>query len=162
MMSIAPGERIPRHRLIRNLIDLGDFETAESEIRIFEKDFRREAPIARYRILLMIARATNTPGLLQEDRVVVLEEARQLAARSAERYESNKYVLGAYCELGVETFKMTGVMDVFDEAMSLLKKAEVRLGDPDVTKMIVRYQRRLSGQNGTADEVVVEPSSEDM
>lgn len=144
MMSVAPGERVPRHRLIRNLIELGEFEKAESEIRIFEKDFGYEAPVARYRIQLMIARATETPGLLREDRVVILEQARELATATATRYDSNKYVLGTYCELGVETFKLTGSMVVFDDAMKLLKRAEGRLGDPDVTRMIARYQRRLS------------------
>ncbi len=147
MMSIAPGERVPRHRLIRNLIDLGEFEKAESEIRIFEKDFGKEAPTARYRILLMIARATETPGLAQEDRMVILQQARELASGAVVRYETNKYVLGAYCELGIETFKLTGSHEVFDEAMKLLKRAESRVGDPDVTKMVVRYQRRISGQS---------------
>lgn len=152
MMSVAPGERVPRHRLIRNLIELLEFEKAESEIRIFEKDFGYEAPVARYRIQLMIARATDTPGLLQEDRVVILEQARELATAAATRYDSNKYVLGTYCELGVETFKLTGSLDVFDDAMKSLKKAESRLGDPDVTKMVVRYQRRLISPSASATD----------
>ena len=146
MMSIAPGERVPRHRLIRNLIDMGEFEKAESEIRIFEKDFKRDGPVVRYRILLLIARATNTADLMREDREVILEQARELAVAAANQYESNKSILGAYCELGVETFKLTGSLGVYDDAMECLKKAEVRLGDPDVTKLIVRYQRRISAQ----------------
>jgi len=43
MMSIAPGERVPRHRLIRNLIDMGEFEKAESEIRILKRTLREMA-----------------------------------------------------------------------------------------------------------------------
>lgn len=146
MMSVAPGERVPRHRLIRNLIDLGEFEKAESEIRIFEKDFRRDGPVMRYRILLMIARATQTPDLLHEDRVVILDQAREIAVAATTQFENNKSVLGAYCELGVENFRLTGSHEVYDHAMLSLKKAEVRLGDPDITKMIIRYQRRISGQ----------------
>ena len=145
MMSIAPGERVPRHRLIRNLIDLGEFEKAESEIRIFEKDFRRDGPVVRYRILLMIARATQSRDLLHEDRVVILEHAREFASSASEQYQTNKTVLGAYCELGVETFKLTGSHLVYDDAITKIKKAEERLGDPDITKMIIKYQRRLSG-----------------
>jgi hypothetical protein len=30
MMSVAPGERVPRHRLIRNLIEAGEYEKAET------------------------------------------------------------------------------------------------------------------------------------
>ncbi len=152
MMSVAPGERVPRHRLIRNLISLGEYEKAESEIRIFEKDFRREAPIARYRILLTIARAVHTPGLMREDRVTILSQARDQVIIALERYESNKYILSAYCELGVEYFRITGSHEVFDDAMVRLQKAEARLGDPDVTKMVVKYQRIISGQLGSVDE----------
>ncbi|RUS67273.1 hypothetical protein CUZ56_01216 [Saezia sanguinis] len=152
MMSIAPGERVPRHRLIRNLIELGEFEKAESEIRIFEKDFKRDGPVIRYRILLSIARATHTADLLQEDRVAILEQARELAATASVQFENNKSVLGAYCELGVETFRLTGSHMVYDTALDLLKKAEVRLGDPEITKMIMRYQRRIAAHNITDEE----------
>ncbi len=152
MISIAPGERVPRHRLIRNLIALGEFEKAETEIRIYQKDFRREAPIERYKILLLIARATETQGLQRGDRNVILEQARELAASSAERYEGNKHVLGAYCEVGVHAFKLTGSHTIFDEAMSVLRKAESRLGDPDITRMVIRYERRLSAQEISVTE----------
>jgi len=94
----------------------------------------------------MIARATQTPDLLREDREVILGQARELAVSAINRFESNKSVLGAYCELGIETFKLTGSHEVYDAAIQCLKKAESRLGDPDVTKMIVRYQRRISVQ----------------
>lgn len=144
MMSIAPGERVPRHRLIRNLIELGEFEKAESEIRIFEKDFRRDGPVVRYRILLLIARATQAPDILKEDREVILEQARELAVSAINTYQNNKTVLSAYCELGVETFKITGSHEVYDAALDCLKRAESRLGDPDITKIIGRFQRRIS------------------
>jgi hypothetical protein len=152
MLSIAPGERVPRHRLIRNLISLGEFEKAETEIRIYQKDFRREAPIDRYKILLLIARATETKGLQLGDRSVILEQARELAAASAERYDGNKHVLGAYCEVGVHAFKLTGSHTIFDEAMNVLRKAESRLGDPDITRMVIKYERRLSAQEISVTE----------
>src|SRR5690606_17316389 len=88
--------------------------------------------------------ATETKGLLKEDRMVILEQARELAAATADRYEGNKYVLSAYCEVGVHAFKLSGSHRIYDEAMNLLRKAESRLGDPDITKMVVRYERRLS------------------
>lgn len=146
MMSIAPGERVPRHRLIRNLIELGEFEKAESEIRIFEKDFGKDGSIVRYRISLMIARASSENGLPVEDRLVILEQARELAVGAVTRFESNKYVLIAYCDLGVETLKLTGRYDVIDDAMSAMKKAESKLGDPDITKKLIYFQRRIAAQ----------------
>ena len=147
MMSIAPGERVPRHRLIRNLIDLGEFEKAESEIRIFEKDFGKDGSIARYRISLMIARASAENGLPLEDRIVILEHARELAVSAVSRFEYNKYVLITYCDLGVEILKLTGKYEVIDDAMAAMKKAESRLGDPDITKKLISFQRRIAAQN---------------
>lgn len=146
MMSVAPGERVPRHRLIRNLISLGDYEQADTEIRIFEKDFHRDGPVARYKVTLLTARAINAPGLMEEDRVAILSQAANLAAASAQRYPGNKNVLAAYCEVGVELFKRTGSADVFDAAIVELKAAEPRLGDPDVSRMISRYERSIAGE----------------
>ena len=39
MISVAPGERVPRHRLVRNLIELGAFDQAESEIETLLEGF---------------------------------------------------------------------------------------------------------------------------
>jgi hypothetical protein len=65
MSVVAPGERVPRHRLIRNLIESGAFEKAETEIRIFNKDFGPDGPVHRYRVNLMVSRATRMLGILE-------------------------------------------------------------------------------------------------
>ena len=80
---------------------------------------------------------------------------------AAERYDGNKYVLGAYCEVGVHAFKVSGTHKIFDEAMDVLRKAESRLGDPDITKMIVRYERRLSAQEISVTESEPDETVED-
>lgn len=146
MMSAAPGERVPRHRLVRNLIDMGEFEKAETEIRIFQSDFRTDGPIARYKLALMIARAMKTPGIMAEDRVTILEQARSYASSSLDRYRSHKHFLSTYCELGIAYYKLTGSLVVFDAAIAELKSAEVRLGDPEVTKIVRRFERRMSAE----------------
>lgn len=146
MMSVAPGERIPRHRLIRNLIDMGELEQAETEIRIFVKDFGKDGPVARYRILLMIGRAKDTPGLLLEDRIAILEQAREYASSAAQRYENNKNVLSAYCEVGLEIFKLTASTVAFDASITALKKAENRMADPDISRILAKYQQRVWGK----------------
>lgn len=68
MMSIAPRERVPRHRLIRNLIELEQFDPADAEIRLFENDFKPDGPLVRYKINLATERAVRSRGLLHEDR----------------------------------------------------------------------------------------------
>ncbi|MGV4796254.1 P-loop NTPase [Rhizobium sp. F40D2] len=156
MISRAPGERVPRHRLIRNLIEMHEFSRAETEIKLFEKDFGRDGPVHRYKIKYQVERAIHTPGILLEDRVAMLEQAHELAVVGAERYASNKNVLAAYAELGVEYYRLTGDLSYFDEAMKHLKSAEDKLGDPQITAIIVKFTRRVGGQSSTTDEELPE------
>jgi hypothetical protein len=145
MMSIAPGERVPRHRLIRNLIEMGEFEKAETEIRIFEKDLGADGPVARYKVMLLKERAAKSPGILHEDRVVILGKARDLAVASISRFPFNKNVLYALCEVGIEWYKLTKDFSNFDLAIREMKVAEERIGDPEISKMIARYERIMNG-----------------
>lgn len=153
MMSVAPGERVPRHRLIRNLIEAGAYEKAETEIRIFDKDFGSDGPVHRYKINLMVARATRTPGILQEDRIAILDEARGLAKTGIVRYPYNKSILMAYAQLGVEYHRLTSKYDVYDDAMAKLRAAEEELGDPDISRIISRFERRMTGQDFSGEEL---------
>lgn len=156
MISNAPGERVPRHRLIRNLIDQGSFEKAETEIRLFGNDFGSDGPVHRYKIRLMVARAIHTPGILEEDRIAILEQANGLAVVGVERYPHNKSILSAYADLGIEYYKRTGSYEIYNAAIKQLKVAEDRLGDPDISAIIARFERRLAGQTFEPDETGVE------
>jgi hypothetical protein len=146
MISVAPGERVPRHRLIRNLIEIGEYDQALTEIRIFDKDFGNDGPVARYRINLMVARATRTPKIMLEDRLTILEQAREMAATAIQRYNYVPRVFGAYCEVGIAISLLSGKSEVFDDAMRELKEAETRIGDPEVTRLVRRFDRRMAGQ----------------
>ena len=86
----------------------------------------------------MIARAVRTPGILEEDRIAILEQARELAVVGVERYPYNKNILIAYADIGVGYFRRTGSYKFFDEAINQLKLAEDRLGDPDIAATISR------------------------
>jgi hypothetical protein len=146
MMSNAPGERVPRHRLIRNLIDQGHFEKAETEIRLFDKDFGADGPVHRYKIKLLVERAVRSPGILPEDRIAILEEAHELAVQGVSRFPINKNILSAYAELGIEYYRKTGEYVYFDEAIEKLQIAEEKLGDPQISSLIAMFQRRIAGQ----------------
>lgn len=154
MISKAPGERVPRHRLIRYLVDINELEKAETEIRLYEHDFKTDGPIQRFKIVLMLARADQSPGIMDEDRRAILDMARDQSMRAIERYPDNKDLLRTYCDVGLAYFKKTGEMFVFDDAMEKLKEAETRIGDPDIVNIIARYERRISGMEYEAfDEV---------
>lgn len=81
--------------------------------------------------------------------MVILEQARELAAATVDRYKDHKYVLRAYCEVGVNALKLSGSHEIFDEAMDVLRAAESRLGDPEITKLVVHYERRLSAHENS-------------
>ena len=143
MMSIAPRERVPRHRLIRNLIELEQFDSADTEIRLFENDFRADAPVVRYKINLATARAVRSRGLLDEDRVVLIERAAGMAAAAVRRFRSNKAILTAYCEVGISAAQLTGSSNIFDIAIAEMKEAEERVGDPDISRLIANLEARM-------------------
>jgi hypothetical protein len=134
MISTAPGERVPRHRLIRNLIAGAEYDKAETEMRVFEADFGLDGPVYWYKVDLMVARATRSPGLMREDRLTILEEGRELALGGMNRFALNKSLLAAYAELGLEYYRITRKYEVFDDAMERLHEAEEKLADSDVTR----------------------------
>jgi hypothetical protein len=143
MMSIAPRERVPRHRLIRNLIDLEQFDPADAEIRIFENDFKPEGPVTRYKINLATERAVRSRGLLHEDRLVLIDKASEMAASAVRRFRSNKAILTAYCEVGLAAARLTGSSNIFDRAITEMKEAEERVGDPDISRLIASLEARM-------------------
>ncbi|TXI90669.1 MAG: hypothetical protein E6Q34_08560 [Burkholderiaceae bacterium] len=157
MISIAPGERVPRHRLIRNMIEMGEFEKSDAEIRIYEKDFGRDAPVARYRIKLLISRAIYTSGILPEDRVAILNQAKDAALQSLSRLPNHRHLLASYCDVGIEMHRLTSGYEVYDDAMGRLKAAEIEVGDPEISKTIRYYERVMAGQ---PDEVQAEATPE--
>lgn len=148
MLSIAPRERVPRHKLIRNLIDLGAYDVADTEVRLFENDFRLDGPAARYKIDLALARAVHSPGLMNEDRIVLLEKAAEIAYEATQRFRLNKQVLSSYCEVGVQLFRFTGEDPVFLQALEQLRNAEQKTADTDITRRIVRYEHRIANLRG--------------
>jgi len=143
MMSIAPRERVPRHRLIRNLIELEQFDSADTEIRLFENDFARDAPVVRYKINLATERAVRSRGLLPEDRLVLIEKAAEMAASAARRFRSNKAILTAYCEVGLAAARLSGSSNIFDRAIAEMKEAEERIGDPDISRLIANLESKM-------------------
>jgi len=120
---------------------MGEFEKAETEIRLFENDFRIDGPVFRYKIALLLARAEKTPGILEEDRIAILEKAREMAIRGVEKYENNKDILRTYCDVGIAFFRRTRDSTVYDAAVLEMKAAETR----KITRLIVIYERRRSG-----------------
>jgi hypothetical protein len=162
MISIAPGQRVPRHRLIRNLIDIGAFDQAGTEIRIFDKDFGTDGPVARYKINLLVERATRAAGIMAGDRLVILEQAKELAVALIRRHSNSVAVFSAYAEVGMQIYRFGNREDVFDDAVAQLKEAEKRLGDPEITRIIRRYERQMAGHMYPAPSEDDDPIASDL
>lgn len=152
MISKVPGERVPRHRLIRYLIDINQLEKAETEIRLFENDFKNEGPLERFKIILLLARSERTAGILDEDRMAILEMAREKSVRAVDRYKNNKNILKTYCDVGLEIYKRSQDSSVFEDSMKQLKEAEFRLGDPEITTSITMFERQFSKLQSELEE----------
>jgi hypothetical protein len=93
---------------------------------------------------------------MDEDRIVILEQAQDLAIAGADRYPHNKNILTEYAEVGIEYYRLTGKYAIFDDAIERLKAAEERLSDPEITSIISRYERRIAGQAIDKEETVEE------
>lgn len=145
IISRVPGERVPRHRLIRNLIEEGLYEYAETEIRVFESDFRVDGPTARYKVALSRMRAVQSPGILDSDRLVILDKAASTAVGLLSRFQHHKLILREYALVGVEIHRMNGDYKVYDDAISRLRSAQASELDPEFTAIIDRLQRTIQG-----------------
>ena len=140
MISLVPQERVPRHRLIRNLIDMEEFDAANSEIRLFEKELRTDGPVQRYKVKLLMARAKNTEGIMIEDQVSIVSEAARLAEIGIDRFKDDKNLYRTYLETGVYHFRLTKNTEHFDKAMKAAKDAYERILDPDLQRTIRIFQ----------------------
>jgi hypothetical protein len=141
MISLAPRERVPRHRLITNLIDQGEYEAAHSEIRLFENELRLDGPVQRYKVKLLIERARHASGLMDEDRAAMVREAATLAEAGIQTFKEDKNLHAVYLEAGLVSLRYQKSYDIFDRAMQAAQAAYDRILDPDLARTISRYQR---------------------
>ena len=141
MISLAPLRRVPRHRLITNLIELGDYENASSEIRLFENELRIDGPVHRYKIKLLLERARHVEGLMDEDRAAIVGEAAQLAKAGIERFSEDKNMYDIFLRSGVDSYKYTASLDLFDQALIAAREAHEHNLDPELQRVISKYER---------------------
>ena len=80
-----------------------------------------------------------------EDRIVLLQKAGDFATAMAERFSMNKYVLFAFCEVAIQLARYTGEARLFESAIRALRNAEPKMGDPDITQRIARFENQFRG-----------------
>lgn len=141
MISLAPHIRVCRHRLITNLIELENFEAAETEIRVFEKELRSDGPVQRYKVRLHLRIAETTPGILATDRAAMCHDAAALAEAGVERFPDDKNMYRSYIEAGIAHFRYSRSLEIFNDAMAKARRAQDRILDPDLQRIISHFDK---------------------
>jgi len=140
LTEMAPGERIPWHRLIREIINDEQIDTAEYAIRDAENAVGRDSPIDRYKVRLLILRAERTERIAEQDRVALLRRAYEVAMRNTELYRWDKYSYRTLCDVAVELLRRGESAFLLDEAIKKLRDAAGRILDPDMNRDIRTYE----------------------
>jgi hypothetical protein len=144
LISIAPGERIPWHRLIRELLDEGAFEEAEYSIRDAIDSVGADAPIDRYRVRLLMARAEFTSGISPSDRVALLRRAYEIARINIERHAADKYSYRVLCEVAEEMVAKGESLYIFREAIELMRRGADKILDPGMDRELKQFDSAYS------------------
>jgi NAD-dependent SIR2 family protein deacetylase/GTPase SAR1 family protein len=144
LTTLAPGERIPWHRLIRELLNASDYETTEYVIRDAEEAAGVDAPIARFKIRLIVARALNSRNISKSDRLAMLRHAYEEAMRNTEHNRFDKYSYSVLCDVAVEVANMDGGSYLLDEAIKHMRDASARILDQEMDKRLHHYERTLA------------------
>lgn len=146
IVRLIPGEGIPRHRLIRHLIDQERLDEATKELREAINSIRINPVLGRYEVLLQIRKAQLTAGLMDQDRAAILLNAQALALKNIERYPADLHAYRIYGDVALGLAATGGGSDALDDAISRARKAESQILDPALVEMRSRLeaeQRRL-------------------
>ncbi len=143
LIETAPGERVPRHRLIRNLLHEEEIEAAERQIELAEREIGGDAPMLRYKIQACLIRSRRFEKLRPEDRYATLLRAKELAIRGCERYPDDKYNFITLCDVGFELYRARKDASALSDALIRLREAESRILDPQISTEIASIERKV-------------------
>ena len=140
MISLAPRARVPRHRLIHNLIRQGEYDPALSEIKVFENQLRLDGPVKRHKVKLILQQVSKTTTLMDEDRLALLNRAKRLSNSYIKQSPDDKNMHRINLEVGVAYYKASKEDETFYDALSDAKDAYERILDPDLGSAIRKYE----------------------
>lgn len=144
LIEKAPTERVPRHRLVGDLIRAHRLDEAEVEMRQATTDVGPDSPLHRYSVRLLIKRASLTPGIMNQDRQVLLDRAYDLAHEGLQKYPGDKYAYTVFAEIGGIYRDLLGIEDVLVESLSIMRSGFDKLLDPEIDERIAETERALS------------------
>ncbi|WP_152605519.1 SIR2 family NAD-dependent protein deacylase [Cellulomonas carbonis] len=143
VVRLLPGESIPRHRLIRHLIDQDRLDDAARELRNAGDAIRPNPVLARYEVLLLVRKAELTPGLMAEDRVAILLDAAAKANGIITRYPDDMHSYRIYGDVGIALAGRGAGVEVLQDAIRKASEAETRILDPALGEVRRRMESEL-------------------
>jgi hypothetical protein len=142
LIALAPGERIPYHRLIGALLRNERTDPAAQAIRAAEAAVGQDAVISRYKVLQAIQRAELTKGILKEDRLAMLRNAETLAFRGIQRFSEDKYAYTVYAQVGVAIAELSGITKVLEDAIEQMRSANDELVDVLLSERLFEFEAK--------------------
>jgi GTPase SAR1 family protein len=158
LIAMAPGERIPRHRLIAELLRLDELHEAEYAIKAAEKEVGSDSPIRRYSVRLALRRAFVTAGIMDEDRRALMYQASALALKSIGRAKEDKYGYFAYGDVGLALVETFGEVKVLDDAIARMRVAAEFILDPHFATELTKLEQERQRITGSTppDQIPIE------
>jgi len=140
LINVAPGERIPWHRLIRELLEQESLEEVEYLIRDAIEAVGQDAPIDRFRVRLLISRSELTKGIAPGDRVAILRRAYEMAQINIDRHRADKHSYRVLCQVAVKLTEKGESVHILNEAINRLREASQEILDPDMDRDVRRFE----------------------
>lgn len=143
VVKLLPGESIPRHRLIRHLIDQDRLDEAATELKRATDAIRPNPVLARYEVLVLSRRAELTGGLMEEDRVAILLDAHSKAMQIITRYPEDMHGYRVLGEVAVRLMERGNGVTALEDAVARARVAELRILDPALGEIRARLEADL-------------------
>lgn len=144
LIDVAPGERIPWHRLIQELLREGNSEEAEITIKNAVAAVGNDGPIDRFKVRLLVVRARNAKGISSSDRLAMLRRAYEQAMRNIAHHKMDKHSYRVLCDVAVEMIQFGEPPYILDEAIAQMREAASRILDSDLDDTLREYERHRS------------------
>lgn len=140
LIDVSPAERIPWHRLIRELLDENALEETEYLIRDAVEAVGQDAPIDRYKVRLLIARAEHTTGISADDRLALLRRAYEVAQRNIGRHRNDKYSYRVLCDVALKLVDRGESPHLLNESIIRMREGAESILDPDMDRELRRFE----------------------
>jgi GTPase SAR1 family protein len=140
LIEVAPGERIPWHRLVREFLDYESLEDADQGLRNAIEAVGSDGPLDRYKVRLLIARANRTVGIGEDDRLALVRRAYETAEGNIRHHPSDKFSYRALCDVAVELVHRGESPYILDDPIAKLREAADQILDPEMDRLIRHYE----------------------